>query len=54
VRLTNLELKLKCVSKEKLEFVPVGVVRFDEAAQVLSRAPVQINTIKRYFADGRK
>jgi hypothetical protein len=46
--------ELKCVSKEKLEFVPVKIVPFDEVALLLSRSPVKINTIERYFVSGRK
>ncbi len=47
-------IELKCVSKEKLEFVPVKIVPFDEGALLLSRAHVKINTIERYFVGGRK
>jgi hypothetical protein len=46
-------IELKCISKEKLEFVPIQTVPFNESAQLLSRAPVQINTIERYFGTKR-
>jgi hypothetical protein len=47
-------IELKCISKEKLEFVAVKIVPFDEVALLLSRAPVKINTIERYFDNKRK
>jgi hypothetical protein len=36
-------------TREKLEFVPVKIVPFDESALLLSRAPAKMNTIERYF-----
>jgi hypothetical protein len=45
-------IELKCVSKDdkRLEFVLVKIVPFNEFAQLISKAPIQINTIERYFA----
>jgi hypothetical protein len=47
-------IELKYVSSEKLEFMPVKIVPFDERALPLSRAPVKINTIDKYFDNKRK
>jgi hypothetical protein len=43
-------VELKCVAKdEKLELVPVRIVRFDESNQLLAKAPEKINTMYRYL-----
>jgi hypothetical protein len=47
-------IELKCVSKEKMEFVAVKIIPFDESTLLISKAPVKINTIKRYFGNKRK
>jgi hypothetical protein len=47
-------IELKCVSKEKLEFVAVKVVSFNESALLSSRVSVKINMIEQYFVGWKR
>jgi hypothetical protein len=42
---------LNYMSKDKLVFVQVKIMPFDEYAQLILTLPVQINTIEQYFAN---
>ncbi len=42
-------IELKCASVDKMEFVPVKIVPFNEAGSLISRVPKQTNTMYSYL-----